>query len=379
MNKLEEFELQLKKPLSSANKKLLEEYTNFMQPELQIFKTPKKIAFIHEDVGHLTGGRYYAWFLASALAEIGHDVTIYTNRQPVFLSEFRGYKRPRVIIAAMNARRLSRVDIQADVYIGSPIQGALAATILGKKYHKPSFALIFDPFPAMEKYLNKKVYVGWDELILNLKNSETNIISLCKSMSNFIYPWLNKTKSQVFDVFPCINSKIFDIKPREYPKQDYVVFVSRMVRHKRFEDVVSAVAKTNLRLKVISSISGMNYQLPIQQYNMKNRVDFYWKCSDDQKFDLIAKSRGVIVASVFEGWGIYATEAIACGVPFIGYDYPTFREIERFAGADNFYLAQYKNSFDLSRKLKQAIRERKYNKPSKAFHFEKMMERLKNL
>lgn len=380
MNDLEEFETQLEKPLSKQTKETLKKFIEFMNPKETIFNKPKKIAFIHEDVGHLTGGRYYTWFLASALCEIGHDVTIYTNRQPVFLNEFRGYKRPRVVIASMNARRLSRIDVKADIYIGSPIQGALASTILGRKYDKPSFALIFDPFPAMEKFLNRKMYIGWDELIENLRNSNTKIISLCKSMSKFIYLWLNKEKDEVIDIYPCINSKVFDLKNREYKeKENYVVFVSRMVRHKRFEDVVSAVSKTNLRLKVISSISGMNYQQPIQQNNMKDRVDFHWKCSDDEKFDIIAKSKGVIVGSIFEGWGMYATEAITCGVPFIGYDYPTFREMEKFTGVNNFYLAKFKNPFDFGRQLKKALREKKYNKPSPPFHFEKMIERLKTI
>lgn len=344
-----------------------------------IFDTPKRIAFIHEDVGHLTGGRYYAWFIASALVELGHQVTIYTNRQPVFAAEFKDYKKPRVTIAAMNARRLSMLDIKADVYIGSPIQGALCASKLGKKYNKPAFALIFDPFPAMQKYLGRNAFVGWDELLKNLRESDTNIISLCNSMSNYIYPWLNKRKDQVFPVHPCINSKVFNQKPRIYPKEDYVVFISRMVRHKHFEDAVHAVSKTNLRLKVISSVSGMSTPLIVNQNGMQKRIEYHWKCSDDEKFDIISKSRGVIVPSIFEGFGMYAAEAIACGVPFIGYDYETFREIRDYAKADNIYLARYKDTFDLGRKLKVAIMNKKYNKVSNDFNFEAMIETLKNI
>ena len=377
MNKLEEFIIKTKP--SEKETKLLKDFYLFMETQSKVFNTPKRIAFIHEDVGHLTGGRYYAWFIASALATLGHSVTIYTNRQPVFAAEFKDYKKPRVAIAAMNARRLSMLDIKADVYMGSPIQGALCASRLGKKYSKPAFSLIFDPFPAMDKYIGRGAFVGWDELLKNLRENNTNIISLCNAMSEYIYPWLKKSRSQVFPVPPCINSKVFDQRPRVYPKEDYVVFISRMVRHKRFEDAVSAVAKTNLRLKVISSVSGLNAQAIVNAHKMDKRVDWHWKCSDDEKFDIIAKSRGVIVPSVFEGYGIFVAEAIACGVPFIGYDYETFREIRDYAKADNVYLAKYKDPFDLSRKLKQAIGEKKYNPISKAFHFEAMMEALKNI
>jgi len=76
---------------------------------------------------------------------------------------------------------------------------------------------------------------------------------------------------------------------------------------------------------------------------------------------------------------MFLAEAIACGVPFIGYDYPTFREIRDYAKADNIYLATYKNEFDLGRKLKDALREKKYHQPNTLFHFERMMETLKQI
>lgn len=295
------------------------------------------------------------------------------------MGDFKLYKKPRLTLAALNTKALSRVDIKADVYIGSPINGALAATRLGEKYNKPSFALIFDPFPMMEKYLGKKMYLGWEELLTKLRTSDTNIISLCNTTSEYIYSWLNKRKDQVFAVYPCINSKILDLKQRDYTKEDYVVFISRMVRHKKFDDVVSAVSKTKMKLKVISSVSGMNYNHFVNQSTIKNRIEFHWKIDDNKKFDLIAKSRGVIVPSIFEGFGMFVAEAIAMGVPFIGYDYPTFREIRDYAKANNVYLAEPRNVFDLSRKLQKAIAEKRYNKPSTAFHFERMIERVKEL
>jgi len=377
---IDKFEKYIGKKLSQKSKELLLEFNNFMTKKIRYLDTPKNIAFIHEDVGHLTGGRYYAMFIASALLEAGHNVTIYSNKVPIFMGEFKSYRKPRIILSAMNAKQLSRIDVKADVYIGSPINGALAATRLGEKYKKPAFALIFDPFPMMEKYLGKKMYLGWEELLTKLRTTNTNIISLCNTTSEYIYGWLNKTKEQVFPVYPCINSKILDSKKRDYTnKEDYVVFISRMVRHKKFDDVLSAVSKTKMKLKVISSVSGMNYNHFLNQSGIKNKVEFYWKINDDKKFDLIAKSRGVIVGSIFEGFGLFVSEAIACGVPFIGYDYPTFREIKDYAKVNNIYLAQYKNVFDLGRKLQLAVRERKYNKPSQAFHFERMIEVLKEI
>lgn len=343
------------------------------------FKTPKKIAFIHEENNHLTGGRYYSWFIIAALCEMGHDVTVYTNRRNTFMNEMAYYKRPRIVISTLSAVRLAAINVLADIYIGSPIQGATAAARLGKKYNKPAFALVFDPFPAMQKYLGKSMYSGWDNLIPLLKETDIEIFSLCKAMSEYIYKWLNKKKDKVHEVYPCINSRALDKKERNYEREDYVVFVSRLVRSKRFEDVLTAVKRTDMRLKVISSISGIPYKQIVHAQGMTDRVDFHWKIPDNEKFDIIAKSKAIINGSIFEGWGIYVTEAIATGTPFVGYDYPTFREIRDFSKADNIYLAQPKNVNDLTRKLRRALKEKKYREFNKAFHFESMVKTIQKI
>src|SRR5690606_31585244 len=105
-----------RRPLSNQIKFLLKEFANTIniepvvqdQPIIQRkikksvvtprvkkdVKIGKRIAFITEDVGHLTGGRYYAYFIASALVELGHQVTLYTNKRPVFHGSFKNYKLP---------------------------------------------------------------------------------------------------------------------------------------------------------------------------------------------------------------------------------------------------------------------------------------------
>jgi len=144
--------------------------------EKAIFQKPKKIAFIHEDVGHITGGRYYAYFIISALLELGHDVTIYSNRKAVFSHEFDEYKKPNFKIVSQNASQLATAKIpEADVYIGSPIHGAMAAITHAQKHDKPCFALIFDPFPMMDKYIGKRRYVGWEKLVKDLRESDCEI------------------------------------------------------------------------------------------------------------------------------------------------------------------------------------------------------------
>ena len=375
--------------LTPFNKFLLREFTEYLKkqkPVVEIKKVepqiiipinkPKdgrtRIALITEDVGHLTGGRYYCWFIASALMELGYDVIVYTNRAPVFGGEFEKYKQPDIQVVAEKANDLENIDVQADIYIGSPVSGNVAAAKLGKKYNKPSYDLIFDPFPMMAQYLGKHTYMGWVNLINILKASETNIICLCNETAKYIGEWLNKRKEQILPIYPCINSRSMELIKED--KGDYVVFISRLVRHKNFDHVLKACKTLGIRLKVIASVDGINAEDLVKRMRMKDQVDFHFKVGDTEKFNIIYNSRAVISASGFEGFGMWAIEAVACGVPLVCYEYPTLREIEKFAGVDNFYFARYGSKTGLKERLDQALKENKRREPSHLFDFEALVK-----
>ena len=387
------------RPLHPFSKYLLKKFEEYMQTpaEIQIKKgaavtfepyalpdfteqfkvnSKKEIAFIHEDVGHMTGGRYYAYFVIAALMEVGYNVTVYTNRMPIFGKEFALYKKPKFSIISKTTTGLVDIDVKADAYMGSPINGNIAAIKLGKKYRKPAFAMVFDPFNMMAEFIGTRQYKGWEKLIPMLKQPDTKIISLCNTTSKYIHSWIDKDPASVYPIYPCINSKVLNGTERVIKRGDYVLFISRLVGHKRFEDVLQAVRRTKLRLKVISSINGIKAQLVTRKYGMQSRVDFHLNVSDSEKFDMIFNAKAVVNGSIFEGFGMYVAEAIACGVPFVGYDYPTFREIRDFAGAKNIYLAKHKNIPDLRAKLQLAIDEGNYQPPSNAFNFEAMVARV---
>lgn len=344
-----------------------------------IFDGKKKIAFIHEEVGHVSGGRYYSYFIISALMEMGHDVTVYTNRKPVFSDDFELYKKPKVKIAASVGSKLSGIDCKADIYVGSPAHGVEAAIRLGKKYNKPSVALIFDPIPMAKKYANEGKWPGFERMIKQIRENEVHIISLCNETTKWICPWLKKTPDNVHPLYPCLNSRVYKTKKRNYKREKYAVFVSRIVPRKRFEDIVKAVKISNIPLKVITTIDLRGAQAIVKKHNATKLIDFYIGLDDSGKFDMIRKSSVMINASIFEGFGMYFAEAIMTGTPFVGYEYPTFTEIAEYAGADNIYLAKPKDYKDLSKKLDQAIKENKTAKQSDMFDFDKMVERLKNI
>lgn len=333
------------------------------------------IALITENNSHLTGGRYYAFMMAAAIKAAGFDITIYTNAKPDFLDFFADYDLPKIEVVPGVAQNLEGLDIRADIYIGSPISGNLSALRNAKKYNKPSYLMVFDPFPMMEKYLNKSGFVGWTDLIKEMSESDTNIISLCESTNEYIYPWLDKTESQVIHIYPNINSKAKEKVPKQV-RGDFVLFISRLVPNKKFDHVLAACKDNRVNLKVISSTSGIDHKKLVEQYKMADRVEFIFNASEEEKFRLIKQAQAVISGAIFEGFGMYVAEAIDCGTPFVGYDYPTFREIRDHAKAKNVYLAKLGDYKDLGKKLKQALKEKKFVKESNHFGFESMINRV---
>jgi len=178
------------------------------------------IVFITEDTQHITGGRYYSWWLATALMHAGHKVTIVTNRKPPFLDSFKYYKQPFMYVVPS----LEVLDIEADIYVGSPVIGSLKAIQLAKKYGKQAYCEIFDPFPMMEKYRGNHNWPGWGELLPALREKHVKIISLCKEANKYIYEWLEKPVEDVYEIYPCINSRAKD-KVKELKKKNWVTFV----------------------------------------------------------------------------------------------------------------------------------------------------------
>lgn len=333
------------------------------------------IAFLTEDTQHITGGRYYAWWVATALQTAGFDVYIYTNRMPMFLDNFKDYEQPEVVIVPT----IKYIDVEADFYIGSPIIGNEEAIRLGNKYQKPSYAMIFDPFPMMEKYRGKHNWYGWDNLIPSMRENDVNIISLCDTTSQYIYDWLNKREDQVLPIVPCINSKERDKTPDKIKKKNQVVFISRLDYHKMFDHVLNAVKHTDMDLKVITSIDGIHSKDMIHRFGMTKRTEVLRNVTDEEKFKIIKESKVVINGAIFEGFGMWMAEAISCGVPVVCYDYPTFKEIKKISGAKNIYFAEWSNGESLSRKLQEAIEDKKFAKISRKFDFDAMVKRVKKL
>lgn len=345
-------------------------------------KKTTSIAILSEDTGHLTGGRYYVYFLASALVELGFKVTLYTNQTAVFASYFKDYKKPKIEVINGIAQDLQNLDVKADIYIGSPINGAIGANRLGAKYNKPAYVIIYDPIPMIEKYRGIKVNSqAWKLLHSEVSKSQSKVIALCEEPAKWAKTWLNRTDNQMVIINPCVNSKERDKVRKPKNPENYALWVSRIVTHKRLDHALYACRQANIKLKIIASVDGLGAKRLIKQQAMKDKAELIMKPSDAEKFKLMKGARILINSSLFEGFGIPTAEALSCGVPVVAYEYPTTREIEKqVPELDNpIYWAKFKDYRQLALQTKKAWREGKKLKPTKAFDFESLIERCREV
>ena len=116
---------------------------------------------------------------------------------------------------------------------------------------------------------------------------------------------------------------------------EYVAYMGRIdIYMKGIDILLKAYSGINSNLKL--KIAGIGKQKDIdklknmiEELSLNEKVEFLGNLSERDKIDYLRKSLFVVMPSRFEGWGIVAIEAQACGKPVIGTDIPGLRDAIR--------------------------------------------------
>jgi glycosyltransferase involved in cell wall biosynthesis len=313
--------------------------------------------------------------VACALKELGHDVRVYTDRRPPFLGDFVYYQNPPINLV----RLVNSVDVKADLYFGMPVGGTVAAAACARKYKKRAFCFVFDPLPVMQRFGRSARSADmqpqyWRRMLSAMKWEGAIPISLAECWVKDINEWVEKDNTTW--LYPAVNSRVLD-RVAKRPRRNALVWTSRIVPHKLFPHALDAMKSLNLELDLVTPGVPKSIKDMVVNRGCEGYVNFHPACSDNKKFQLLRSSRGGILPSQFEGFGISVIEALESGVPFVCYEFPTYREIADKVGY-GVYLATFKNRNSLRQKLVWAL-ENGPIKPPWMFRFENMCERLEAL
>lgn len=112
-------------------------------------------------------------------------------------------------------------------------------------------------------------------------------------------------------------------------KENTIVFVGNVKRHKGLNTLLSAFSKVNdstMTLKIIGEKSGFLTGLEINETEYPN-VEFTGRIDNDTLFDEIQKAKYLVQPSVYEGFGLPPLEALYLGTQPILSDIEVFKEI----------------------------------------------------
>jgi glycosyltransferase involved in cell wall biosynthesis len=121
-----------------------------------------------------------------------------------------------------------------------------------------------------------------------------------------------------------------NITPIAYDKKDItLVFCGRFVGQKGIDDFVATcqiLQSTHPNFKAV--MIGVGPELDrirraVSDYKLN--IELVGRVSDDQKFNLMARSKLFVFPSVEEGWGIAIAEALSVGTPVVAYDLPVYK------------------------------------------------------
>ena len=115
-------------------------------------------------------------------------------------------------------------------------------------------------------------------------------------------------------------------------KNPTLLYVGRLKAYKSIDTVIKSVHQLvplipNIKFYIAGSGDEKDkLELLVDKLKLNNNVKFLGKVSDKKRNELMAKSWVFVYPSTFEGWGISAIEASACGTPVIASDVAGLRD-----------------------------------------------------
>ena len=242
------------------------------------------------------------------------------------------------------------IGINGDIYIPnnlSPGQGFKnhfrrfywLQKVVPKIMHKLNAEYFFSPLLEAPLFTNVKSIVLAHDLIplrypsvsfltlyhltyvpLILKQSK---IVLCNSIS---------TANDLKNLYKVPSHKLFPIKlgfsnKRYYPihkvRKKFFLIIGRHNPHKNLERVIRAFAFSKINDYKLVFVGPFDKRYTprlfkiIDELNLRHMCEWKGWVDDEEKLLLLNKCHGLIIASLWEGFGLPALEAMACGTPVI--------------------------------------------------------------
>jgi glycosyltransferase involved in cell wall biosynthesis len=279
-----------------------------------------------------TGLGVYARGVISALAAGGEDLEVYTSHVSTLPAAVRIARAPSAV--RPERRPLGHLVRLAWLQTALPRRLACsrAATLLNVVPEGPlgcpipQVMVVHDLVPLLVRGGSPRPYLYFRYVLpLLLRASRPVVADSEATRRDVLARYPRVPADHVHVVYPGYDRDRFNARPEVGPERPgYLLYVGNVAPHKNLIRLVEAFATIAAHGDVRLAIRGSGrpahvaaVERRIEELDLRGRVD--WRPYEDatRLADLYRGARAVVLPSLYEGFGLTALEAMACGAPVI--------------------------------------------------------------
>jgi len=164
----------------------------------------------------------------------------------------------------------------------------------------------------------KRLYYRW--VMLPACHRASFVLTISEFSRNRILKWSGLPPERVVNISLGVDEQFQPVGVRHMPGYEYLLYVGNHKPHKNLPRLLEAFARSGIQNRVKLIISG--YAEPgldqiIHSLNVDQSVIFAGVILDDVLPAFYRGALALVFPSLYEGFGLPALEAMACGVPVI--------------------------------------------------------------
>jgi glycosyltransferase involved in cell wall biosynthesis len=277
-----------------------------------------------------TGLGVYTLRLIAALDRLGERLTVFTSRPEAI-------EAPRALVRRVTAatrpergvaghlRRLvwTQTGLRVAVRAHRPraLLNPVAEGLIGSRI--PQVTVVHDLLPLRypAEYRRQQPYLR--HYVPHVLQSSAAVVVSSESTRRDVLDAYRLPAEKVHVVLCGFDDRRFS--PGPTPHADpYVLFVGNVMPHKNLRRLVEAFATVHARIPCRLVIRGSGHRAHVAEFRARidafgvaGHVDWQPWAGDDELLALYRGARMLVLPSLYEGFGLPALEAMACGTPVL--------------------------------------------------------------